>query len=132
MLITLIIPIHIDSPDDEAAAMRMLDSLEADSLSLCQCERVIMLSGTYTRQFRGRCHKMASRLLEELPQTSPKSADRLEMIIENERQAGPVVVLKGVVEKGWLDRLVIMADRCDANLKSVTQGPATYYLGTKT
>lgn len=129
--ITLIIPIHVESPDDEAAAVRMLDSLEADSLGLCQCERVILLSGTYTRQFRGRCHKMASRLLEELPQTAPKAADRLEMVIENERQAGPVVVLKDMlpVEKGWLDRLVIEADKTDG---VITRWPATYYPRTKT
>lgn len=130
-MLTLILPIHIDSPDSEAAAVQMLDSLESDSLSLCQCERLILLSGTYSRPFRGRCHKMASRLLEELPQTMPKPADRLQMIVENERYESAVIVLNSpcVVEKGWLDRLVIEADKSGG---TVRQGPATYHPRTKT
>lgn len=131
-MLTLILPIHIESEADQDAAHRTLNSLEADSIGLCQfTERLILLSGTYTRPFRGRCHKMASRLLEALPQTTPNPLDRLSMIIENERTEAAVVVLDVPceVEKGWLDRLVIEADRTGGQ---VTQGPATYYQRIKT
>lgn len=125
-MLTLILPIHIEIPADEAAVTRMLDSLEADSLSLCQCERLVLLSGTYSRELRGRLHKMASRFVEDLPQSGARVSGWLALITQNECLASNCIVLDSpcVVMKGWLDRLVIAQDKLGGKVR---QGNATYY-----
>jgi hypothetical protein len=120
-MLTLVL--SITERDDPAAVHRCLNSLEADSISLCTCERLFIVSGKVSRELRGRLHKMASRYIELPKPITPVEA--MEFV-----ESGDVIYLDNFqeVEKGWIDRLVIEADRTGG---VVRQGSATYYPGRR-
>jgi hypothetical protein len=116
-MLTLIL--SITERDDPDAVHLCLNSLEADSIGLCTCERLFIVSGKVSRPLRGRLHKMASRYIE-----MPKPITDVEAMEFVE--TGDIIYLDNFheVEKGWIDRLVIEADRTGG---VVRQGSATYY-----
>jgi hypothetical protein len=119
MTLTLILPVHCPN-GEEPEVHKCLDSLEADSTALCTCDRFVVLQGkTKDRQLRGRLHKMA-RMFLETPQKM--ELGQITSLVPE----GDIIVMSQdcIVERGWLDRLVIDADKA----AGITCKPGYYYL----